>query len=102
GDQSDASVSITSRFKDGLSASRRDLGRLLRLRNAFSAIQARRLTRPPSRASSGQTVDGDRTSSLAIVRMLHPLAKPREIVSPSSADSEFARWTRARGCTPPW
>src|SRR5574343_176017 len=97
GDQSASSSRATSERKATFSPKCKGFGRLLRLRNAFSARAALYRSKPPFRDTSREMVDGLRSNSRLMLRRLCPLAIPRDIVSRSSNVRNSERRTLALG-----
>ena len=101
GDQSRAGFSITRHRSSGWSARRHGFGRGANSQARASAPVARYEPRPPWRAASRLTVDGEHPKLAAMRRIDCPAAIPREIASRSSSTSTTGPRQRATGGIPP-
>ena len=101
GDQSSASLSATRHRSLRWLARRHDFGRSANCQARPSASMARYVLRPPCRATSRLTVEGERPKPAAIPRIDRPAAIPREISSRSSSTSTAEPRRRAAGAIPP-
>ena len=101
GDQSSASFSATRHRSSGWLARRHGFGRSASSQARASASVARYDLRPPWRATSRLTVEGERPKLAAMRRIDSPPAIPREISSRSLSNSATAQRRRATGAIPP-
>jgi len=101
GDQSSASFSATRHRSSARLARRHGFGRSARSQARASASVARYQLRPPCRATSRLTVEGERPRLAAMRRIDRPVAIPREISSRSSSTSATGQRRRATGAIPP-
>src|SRR4029453_865109 len=101
GDQYNASLPATRQRSSGWLARRHGLGRSARSQARASASVARYALRPPWRATSRLTAEGERPKLAAIRRIDRPAAIPREISSRSSSTSVTGQRRRATGAIPP-
>lgn len=102
GDQSAFRKSVTISLKVTFSASKSGLGRLARLRAILSAKHALYFRLPPLRVISREMLDGALQRSAAILRILRPLASPRDMDSRSSMVRLSGLFRLGRGSMPPW
>ena len=100
GDHLASSFLSTARRKRRHRANFARFGRSERRRAPRSATRARYFVRPPLAFTSRHTVDGERPRDPAIVRMESPAARPREISSPSRAQTKLAALPRGADASP--
>lgn len=101
GDQLRLSFSATVLCNRRWTASRQGFGRHARTLACWSAAVARYPFRPPWRAISLLTVEGDLPIADAILRIEKPAARPREISSRSKKLRDRAERVRSLGVMPP-
>jgi len=102
GDQSRLSLRATITCNLGCTASRHGFGRRASFHACASASVARYRWRPPWRAMSRLTVEGDRPIPAAIWRIEVSAAMPREISSRSASVSARRERRRVAGTMPPF